>query len=377
MRLFACFIFFLSLFLSARAQQYHFIYIQTENRQPFYVKLNDRIFSSSTSGYVIIPKLVDSTYKFTIGFPKNEWPSQNAEIIINAKDEGFLFKNFGEKGWGLFNLQSLNIIMTIGNASLNPAPVEDRSDAFSTALAEATNTASVRQVEFIANENTQADPAELKPVTHIKQTFSDIDITGRSLIYTLTTDNITDSITLFIPYDNKEAEEAYRKMQAAQNAINTVADSTIKPTDTIAVAEKQVMQTDSLALKNEEAVKPVITDIKITDPADDAKADFKLTIINPVCKSTATDDDFLRLRKKMTKAESDEDMIEAAKKGFRSKCFTAEQVKNLSRLFQKDEGKYNFFDAAYTHVTDIGNFKDLQSQLTDEYYITRFRAILR
>jgi hypothetical protein len=79
----------------------------------------------------------------------------------------------------------------------------------------------------------------------------------------------------------------------------------------------------------------------------------------------------------MTAAETDEDKIAAAKKGFKSKCFTTEQVKNLSLLFLNDQGKYNFFDASYNHVSDIGNFKTLQSELKDDYYITRFKAMLR
>ena len=69
-------------------------------------------------------------------------------------------------------------------------------------------------------------------------------------------------------------------------------------------------------------------------------------------------------------------MINAAKKVFRSKCFTTENIKNLSTLFLNDEGKYNFFDAAYPHVSDTGFFSTLENQLTDSYYIKRFKAMI-
>ncbi|MFI5205956.1 MAG: hypothetical protein ACHQVK_03365, partial [Candidatus Paceibacterales bacterium] len=81
---------FLCSFLGAKAQQPHFIYIQTENQQPFYVKMDKAVYSSTVAGYVIIAKLLDSTYNFSVGFLKNEWPQQNFTCTINKKDEGYL-----------------------------------------------------------------------------------------------------------------------------------------------------------------------------------------------------------------------------------------------------------------------------------------------
>src|SRR5882757_6295280 len=85
--------------VSAHAQQNHFKYIQADNRQPFYIKLDKKILSSSASGYLIIPKLQEGNYTLTIGFPKNEWPEQNVTCSVNKKDAGYLLKNFGDKGW--------------------------------------------------------------------------------------------------------------------------------------------------------------------------------------------------------------------------------------------------------------------------------------
>ena len=46
-------------------------------------------------------------------------------------------------------------------------------------------------------------------------------------------------------------------------------------------------------------------------------------------------------------------------------------------MFLNDEGKYKFFDLAYTHVTDMDKFSVLQNELKEEYYINRFKAMLR
>jgi len=103
-----CGLFLICLFFSftLKAQQSHFIYIQTDNKQPFYVKLDKTIYSSASSGYLIIPQLKTGSYSFVIGFPKNEWPEQNIRCSVENKDLGYILKNFGDKGWGLFNLQS-------------------------------------------------------------------------------------------------------------------------------------------------------------------------------------------------------------------------------------------------------------------------------
>ncbi len=69
-------------------------------------------------------------------------------------------------------------------------------------------------------------------------------------------------------------------------------------------------------------------------------------------------------------------MIKVAKKFFRSKCFTTDYIKNLSGLFLTDDGKYNFFDAAYPFVSDSGNFYMLEALLSDTYYINRFKAMI-
>ena len=79
----------------------------------------------------------------------------------------------------------------------------------------------------------------------------------------------------------------------------------------------------------------------------------------------------------MAAAEGDDNMLTESKIYFKTKCFTTEQIKNLGLLFLNDVGKYNFFELAYTYVTDIDKFNVLQNELKEEYYINRFKAMLR
>jgi hypothetical protein len=95
------------------------------------------------------------------------------------------------------------------------------------------------------------------------------------------------------------------------------------------------------------------------------------------CASVAAESDFLKLRKKMAAGKGDDNMVDEAKKYFKTKCFAVTQLKNLSTLFLEDGGKYKFFDASYSYVSDPENFSSLVSEMKDEYYINRFKAMLR
>jgi hypothetical protein len=94
------------------------------------------------------------------------------------------------------------------------------------------------------------------------------------------------------------------------------------------------------------------------------------------CVAEATETDFFKLRKKLAAETNDDNMVTEAKKYFKLKCFSVAQLKNLSSMFLDDGGKYKFFDAAYSYVVDKDNFASLQSEIKDDYYVNRFKAML-
>ena len=100
----------------AGAQKVYFIYLQTDDNNPFYLKMNDKIYSSATSGYLILSNLADSTYNFSIGFPSSQSESRFT-VTVASKDRGYLIKKF-ESGLALFDLQNL----TITNAQKDEIP---------------------------------------------------------------------------------------------------------------------------------------------------------------------------------------------------------------------------------------------------------------
>jgi branched-subunit amino acid transport protein AzlD len=137
---------FLLFTLVLRAQNDYFLFIQSENNQPYYVQTNGKTLSSSGIGHLIISGLRDSVYQLSIGFPKNQFPEQLFQLQINKKDAGYQLKNLGAEGWALFNIQTLQLIKA--------QPVEStkqtisygdikRTDVFSTLMAGLVNDSAV------------------------------------------------------------------------------------------------------------------------------------------------------------------------------------------------------------------------------------------
>ncbi len=398
---------FLLQFGFAICQQVYFVYLQTENRQPFYVRLNEKLYSSSASGYLIIPKLLNGEYNLAIGFPKNEWPVQSIPVRVNNRDLGFSFKNFGEKGWGLFNYQSMEVLMADAAAQPSKPQMETSTDVFSNTLANVVNTPSIKEKPKQEPEEVVEAPKELpeekkpvenispplidttpviattKPATEKLQTLEEVkelpreitvtekitrlnayaDTDGNSYIYILEAGGVKDTIRLFLPLG-----KAMQK--PGEVVIDTVSEQ--KPAEQQKPAPEEKKADDrflSIELPN-----PNASQAGQEAPAASTTTG-KLTF-NSDCKAQATEDDFLKVRRKMAAVTNDAAMIGEARKFFRQKCFSTEQIKNLSALFLKDEGKYQFFETAYPFVFDTHNFHSLESQLSGEDYLDRFKKLV-
>ncbi len=98
---------------------------------------------------------------------------------------------------------------------------------------------------------------------------------------------------------------------------------------------------------------------------------------NSNCRAMADDKDFLSTRKKIIASDDTEKMIATARKLMKEKCYSTAQIRNLSFLFLTDADRYQFLDAAYPFTVDAYRFSSLQDLLKDDYYIQRFKAMLR
>jgi hypothetical protein len=359
------------------AQQNHFIYLQTENKQPFYARLDKKVFSSSASGYLIIPKLQSGVYTLILGFPKSEWPEQVISCAIDKKDIGFILKNFGDRGWGLFNWQTMDVVMAQKKQDEQKPVIQEEGTPVKNEINAEASPKQIHETESLK----QVTPVPLSPVKKIADKKNE---EGIEMMYTDVINGELDTIQLFIPVKLSENNFLVNEVKAAE--VKTDKPETATPV-IITNDTPKLDQSISPALKTDKEEKAVVANIQsplqvaIEEPIKNTSAPpqpaVKALIPNSDCKDFASNDDFMKLRKKMAAEDSDDDMVHTAQKFFKIKCFTVEQIKNLSVLFLNNNGKYKFLDAAYPFVSDSYNFSSLQTLLTDEYYITRFKAMLR
>src|SRR6476660_6808224 len=129
----------------AQAQKVYFVYIQSDGNAPFFVKLGDQVTSSNPSGYLIVSKLVDSVYQFTVGKTGQAAAESRFLITIAKQDHGYLLREADGK-LNLFDLQSMTSLQPIASATKSNESMAKRTDAFSVLLAQAANDPSLLDV---------------------------------------------------------------------------------------------------------------------------------------------------------------------------------------------------------------------------------------
>ena len=404
--------------MQAQAQLNHFIYLQTDNQQPFYVKYNNRIISSSATGYLILSKLKDGVVDFAVGFPKSDQQEQQFQCNIQQADKGFLIKNFNEKGWGLYDLQSSSVlyaaVKTDPKINTTTASTPPANDPFSNMLSKVTQDSTVKTVNVVKepvvekpavvnvptpvvtapvtpvkDSSKTVVTAEEKPIeqpvvnesvwvapakTPVKQIRKFESREGNDYVFEVQESNgVRDTVRLFIEKDSTVVQLVVAPEQPAITK-DTIAGAPAQTKEEPAKVEEKkdtvqviVPKKEEAVEKKEEIVQPVAPSVQKTEPQ---------RLPNSNCKNFATEDDLIKLRRRMASQSKDEQMINEAKKAFQKNCFTTAQLKNLSVLFLSDEGRYRFFDSALPFVTDFSNFKSLGETILDEYYKKRFLALL-
>ncbi|HEY0678742.1 MAG TPA: DUF4476 domain-containing protein [Chitinophagaceae bacterium] len=511
-------IFTLGCALNGFAQQEYFAFIQSEKQQVFYVRSGEKNYSSSSIGYAIVPHLRDSTYKFAIGFPRNQFPEQEFTVRISRKDRGFELKNLGEKGWVLFDIQSMELISPARNNSDQSGgssySLIKRSDDFARLMAGVVNdtavlynvvmnepkpapvivasttsnkepaavpkerneevktkpdeTVAVKKQDTVTSEVTKAAERTADKENDLVQVGREVKDSAKAVSDTLIVkteksneilkDRVSDSVQTArtnvatprenpesgsdsliakkaiqdvndksVVTDKKEPAALVKKDQESDPMKDSVLDPPALPViylvrqhdsdtgyhllvvddlkdsiDIFIAKEKETttkpavnQQTEKKAvskpeLKTAESAtgkKPVKAGdtVKIasthTAPAisnaDSVKKEKKLVMVNSDCRSFASGMDVDKLRVRLIQEQSIDGRLTAAKKVFRTMCFSAYQIKALSEMFPLDEEKYRFLESAYPFVSDTDNFKELGSLLKDTVLVQRFRKMVR
>jgi len=422
MKAISCFLFAVTLAISASAQKVYFIYLQTENNTPFYVRMDDKVYSSAVSGYLILSNLSDSTYKFSLGFPGSSSDSRFA-VPVAGRDRGFLIRRSGE-GLALFDLQTSSVIRE-QSKNLGNIQYQKRNDDFTLLLSKASNDSGILFVPVVLKEdvavknNDTREPVKepvkkedvpiktdhpaardtltagvLKTETNAEVKKTDDPLLGTTAV-------VSDAGNKIIPEPKKDLPDSSAKTSAIFQATtpDTVTGtvyhrSTVKKHSESSLSEGFGLVFYDIDQDGTDTIRVMIPNPKVQlrqldTTADDGqmldlKKDPPVVVSAPnnssgpksECKAVATEADLAKLKKSMASKNTDEDMVNEAKKQFKARCFTTQQVKGLSSLFLTSAGKYQFFDAAYLHVSDREQFGSLESEIRDDYYLKRFKALV-
>ncbi len=404
----------------AGAQKIYFTYIQAETEKAFAVRINEKQYLSSPAGYLILSKLQDTTYQLSVSFPSGEWPVQHFTITMGRRDRGFLLKNFGDKGWGLFDLQTLSVIHAAG--AVKPATTagensgKQQVSVFTKILSQVSNDPSLLAYSGMPGEEEIVKMEEKKKEPVPEKVVSESAIT--------TTRNQNNFNTLQVK-ENPVQDVAAAKQEMKKDSIaQTVAPATNVQQQN---HEKQETFPGFHVQKKSESSTTEGFGLVFTDEVDAGKYDtIRILIPNPArwpaaaevdsnenstgkvpvflngdslhisvveelqkeqpvveksslspCPVLAEENEINLLKEKLLLITDEEDRISEARKFFKMKCVTVAALRQLAMLFNKDEHKYRFFDVAYSGTADPVHFPALEAELQDAYYKNRFRAMLR
>lgn len=346
-------------------------------------------------------------------------------MVLNFNDLGFNLKK-NAQSWVLEDIATKRTVAATTAEEIEKSKKANAGVGFGDLLSQVTSDpdlvkkTNVSKKETVADNNTKKEVVETKAVETKVEEVSDNDTLPESntsgvikaseeetkegiqyvfldfnpkstdtikiSIPSLTTGELKDSTTTNTTNADIKTDSSVQKesvvvdnvridiTEKVSTTIVTSDSSSANKTIAIPVEERTVVQ-DSVS--NPFHKSKLVVDSSKVEVLSPVVTDKVNPIINTSCTALATNDDFIKLRRKMAGEDNDEDMISAAKKAFKAKCYTTEQIKNLGSLFLNDQARYNFFDAAYPYVSDPGSFISLEDQLIEDYYKKRFKAMIK
>jgi hypothetical protein len=362
----------------------HYIFIEADGQQPFYLKQGNAMVSSSAAGFLILPKITASEMEFSIGFPKNIYPEVSFYINGTDRDRGFQLKLMEGQGWSLFDRTSLEVIKGESpKAALIEMQLPKKEEgSFAKLLATATDDKSLLE------KKTKKDSAEM--------TSPGISITKAGLAVDATKSGVKDSLSkkdkviaapIFI---NAQMEDAdVKRLVYVEKTIKGTADTISVEIDKKRDAATEPVakpQDSTLAARPQKVIAPVAVQVdtmtqvlKSKEQDNSSKATTQVSKTSPiiVCDRPIADyKDVRTLQKKLLGIASDEEQRNYAVKAFGQKCFNTKQALEIGWFFLDEASRLQLFKALKPLISDKASFGNLEVSFLKEENITAFRALV-
>jgi len=363
----------------------HYIFIEADGQQPFYLKQGNKMVSSSATGFLILPKITASELEFSIGFPKNSYPEVSFYINGTNRDRGFQLKLMDGQGWSLFDRTSLEVIK---GESPKAAPIEmqlpkKEEGSFAKLLASATDDKSL--LEGIPKKAKVENTPPVKAVTKAGMTAA------------ATNDGLKDSlikkekvkspqISISAQMEDVDVKRFVFVEKTAQGSSDTISVE-IEKKKVVSSTEPLTPRKDTVlaaASPKDIAPKAISSDtitlvVKPKDEAEGAKANVQSPTASPiiVCDRPIADyKDIRSLQKKLLGIASDDDQRNYAVKAFGQKCFNTKQALEIGWFFVDENSRLQLFKALQPLIADKASFGTLEVSFLKEENIKAFRALV-
>ena len=136
----------------------YYIYIQSADHKPFYVRSGSRIFHSSGNGYLVMEHLASAPYELMVGFPDTPSSEWQFNCSVNDDDVAFILKNDNGKKVELSGLKNESKQsgkkVQLKNEKVKTVAIKQATgivsdDPFSSMLADVVNDPTIRQQPVI------------------------------------------------------------------------------------------------------------------------------------------------------------------------------------------------------------------------------------
>ena len=227
-----------------KAQTAAFIHIQSENNNAFSIQWKNNTYTSSTSGYLVIPQVPAGEQVLIFNFQDTSLPAYIFSVTMEDKPRGFTLKQSISNNWSLFDMVSF----AVTKGTERPKPKEEKPvlviskyiEPEKKPAPEPKDTAAKpvsAPITVVNIEKTQVNKLPKSNEPPIQKIFDKANTSGIDQVYIVISKGKADTIAVFIPALKEETPrqfafklgKGHRKSQQSPPITDWVYIDRIKP----------------------------------------------------------------------------------------------------------------------------------------------------
>jgi hypothetical protein len=183
------------------AQTTGFVYIESENGRPFYIRTRDSLYHSAPEGFMLLSSLYNIKGDLILGFPGQTAAAFVFTMPSITIDKGWVLKDMKQEGWRLYDYKLDELVPTrrLGSKSDPYQGMLKRTDAFAVRLSEVVSDTAVLYYRPRPKSVQNAESVPAVRLISKKETAE-----AWILVYEVREANGVDRIELEIPRQQKE-----------------------------------------------------------------------------------------------------------------------------------------------------------------------------